>query len=146
MGGWTEYRIDIVRTAAGTAFFNPGRDKKQAFATANQPLTIASDGTRVWQVFPERVITGPAAPPPGDLAALVDASWLLDRDLELSGGTEVWADGRPAMRQELRDFTALAAGTDFGFTPPAGLPVIDAESRQGESEEGTWTWSWDPPH
>ncbi|HEY7279599.1 MAG TPA: hypothetical protein VH594_26765 [Trebonia sp.] len=194
MGGWTVYRIDIVRSAAGPAFSNSGRDKKQAFAAANQPLTIASDGTRVWQVFPGRVITGPAAPPRGDLAALVDASWLLDRDLELSGGTEVWVGGRrayrvvaryrepvppgvgwwerlffpavavvdaetglvlrltrfkgrrPATRQELRDFTALDAGADFGFTPPAGLPVIDAESRSGESEEGTWTWSWDPPH
>ena len=194
MGEWTEYRIDVVRSAAGPASFNSGRDKKQAFATANQPLTIASDGTRVWRVFPGRVLTGPAAPPPGDLATLVDASWLLDRDLELSGGREVWLGGRrayrvvaryrepvppgvgwwerlffptvavvdaetglvlrltrfkggrPAMRQELRDFTALDAGADFGFTPPAGLPVIDAESQQGESEEGTWTWSWDPPH
>lgn len=193
MGGWTEYRIDVVRSLADPAVFNSGRDKKQAFDTANQPLTIASDGTRVWQVFTGRVISGPAAPPRGDLAALVDASWLLDQDLELSGGSEVWVGGRrayrvvaryrepvppgvgwwerlffpavavvdaetglvlrltrfkggrPAMRQELRDFTALDAGADFGFTPPAGLPVIDAESQQSESEEGTWTWSWNPP-
>jgi hypothetical protein len=194
MGGWTQYRIDFTRTARGPASPGSGLDGKQAFATANEPLTIASDGTRVWQVFPDRVVTGPAAPPAGDLAALVDASWLLDRDLELSGGTEAWVGGRrgyrvvaryrepvppglgwwerlffpavavvdaetglllrltrfkggqAAMRQELRDFTAAEAGADFGFTPPAGLPVVDAESRGPEEESGSWAaWSWEPP-
>jgi hypothetical protein len=174
MGSWTEYRIDVTR---------PNSDRAR---------TMASDGTLVWHVFADRVVTGPAAPPPGDLADLVDASWLLDADLELSGGTEVtvggrrayrvvarhredarpgtgWWErlffpavavvdaetglllrltrfkgGRPAIRQELRDLTALDAGTDFGFTPPAGLPVHQAGSPPGESEAGSWAWSRDP--
>ena len=195
MGGWTEYRIDFAPIAPGTAFSDSSRGKKQAFAAANQLRTIASDGTRVWQVFPDRVITGPAAPPPGDLAALVDAVWLLDQDIELSGGSEAWLGGRrayrvvaryrepvppgigwwdrlffpavavvdaetglvlrltrfkggrPAMRQELRDFAALGAGADFRFTPPAGLPVRDAASGPPEGDPGGWAaWSWDPPH
>ena len=56
--------------------------------------------------------------------------------------------GRPALRQELRDVTALAAGADFGFTPPAGLPVRDAGAEpQGRDEDrpGTWGWSRDSP-
>jgi len=196
IGDWTRYRIDAVRTLAGTPFYHPGRrGAKQAPADAKQPLTIACDGTRVWQVYRDRVITGPAAPPPGDLAALVDASWLLDRDIELADGAEVelggrrgyrvvaryrgpeaagpgwwqrlffpavavvdaetglvlrltrFKGGRPAMRQELRDFTVLEDGADFEFTPPAGLPVTDAGSpRSGDDEPGSWrAWSWDPP-
>jgi hypothetical protein len=195
VGGLTRYRIDVVRALAGTPFYRPGRrDAKQALADANQPLTVACDGARVWQVYRERVITGPAAPPPGDLAALTDASWLLDRDLELSGGGQAWLGGRrgyrvvaryrepvapgtgwwqrlffpavavvdaetglvlrltrfkggrAAMRQELRDFTVLEDGADFGFTPPDGLPVTDAESPPGDGEPGSWrAWSWGPP-
>jgi hypothetical protein len=186
MGGWTEYRIDVTRPAADAASLRSGRQD------SNRARVIASDGTLVWQVFADRVVTGPAAPPPGDLADLVDASWLLDADLELSGGTEVsaggrrayrvvarhredappgssWWDrlffpavavvdaetglvlrltrfkgGRPAMRQELRDVTALDAGADFGFTPPAGLPVHQAGSPPGESGPGSRAWSRDP--
>jgi hypothetical protein len=187
MAGWREYRIDVTRPMADAAIFRSGQQN------SDQALTIAADGTRVWQVFADRVVTGPAAPPPGDLADLVDASWLLGRDLDLSGGTEVtvggrrayrvvarhreaarpltgWWErlffpavavvdaetglvlrltrfkgGRPAIRQELRDVAALDAGADFGFTPPADLPVIDALAGNGENEPGTWGWSRDTP-
>jgi hypothetical protein len=190
MGGWNEYRIDLVRPAADTAAPGSGNGEN------DQALTIASDGTRQWQVYADRVVTGPATPPPGDLADLVDGSWLLGDNLDLSGGTEVWLGtrrayritaryrdgaqpvmdwwerlffpavavvdaetglvlrltrfkgGQPALRQELRDVTALAAGADFGFTPPAGLPVRDAAaSPQGRDEDrpGTWGWARDSP-
>jgi hypothetical protein len=187
MGSWTEYRIDVVRSVPDAAFFRSGRPNP------NEVQAIASDGTRVWRVLAEQVLTGPAAPPPGDLAELVDASWLLDRDLVLSGGTETWLGGRrgyrivawyregawpltglwdrlffpavavvdaetglvlrltrfkggrPAIRQELRDVTALDAGAGFGFTPPAGRPVHDVESLRDEDRPGTWSWSWHPP-
>jgi hypothetical protein len=186
MAGWREYRIDVTRPAADATVFRSGQQN------SNQALTIAADGTRTWQVFADRVVTGPAAPPPGDLADLVDASWLLGSDLDLSDGTEVMVDGRrayrivarhreatrpltgwwerlffpavavvdaetglvlrltrfkggrPAIRQELRDVAALDAGADFGFTPPADLPVIDA-ARPGEDEPGTWGWFRDAP-
>ena len=180
MGGWKEYRIDYVRSMTDPPAGRSGRLDK------DRPLTVASDGTRQWQVFAERVFAGPAGPPPGDVADLVDASWLLDRNVDLSGGTEVWLagrrgyriaaryregtlpgmdwwarlffpvvavvdaetgmvlrltrfkGGRPALRQELRDVAALDAGTDFGFTPPAGLRVFDGESPVNESGPRPW--------
>jgi hypothetical protein len=180
MGGWNEYRIDVVRSIADAAIFPAGRLNRHV------ALTIASDGVRQWKVYSDRVLTGAAASPPSDLADLVDASWLLDNDLDLSGGTEVWLGGRrayrivaryreeaarsgmgwwgrlfypavavvdaetgqvlrltrfkggrPAVRQELRDVAALDAGADFGFTPPAGLPVYGAESERDEGRPGT---------
>jgi hypothetical protein len=54
--------------------------------------------------------------------------------------------GRPAMRQELRDVATPGPGKDFGFTPPAGLPVDDAESLRDERRPGpAWAWGWHPP-
>jgi hypothetical protein len=179
MASWNEYRIDVVRSVAGAAASGSAKRKN------SQVLTIASDGVRQWQVFADQVVTGPAAPPPDDLADLVDASWLLGDDLDLSGGTEIWLGtrrayritaryregarpgmdwwerlffpavavvdaetgrvlrltrfkgGRPVMRQELRDVAELDAGADFGFTPPSGLPVHDAELRREERRPGT---------
>lgn len=131
--------------------------------------------------------------PPSDLTDLVDASWLLDSNLALSGGAEVWLGGRRAyrivarhrqakvqmtgwweglffpavavvdaetglmlrltrlkggratLRQELRDVAALDPGADFGFTPPAGLPVRDAGSGRDEDQPRSWGWLWEPP-
>ena len=101
----------------------------RAAGTANQALTIASDGTLVWQVFADRVVTGPAAPPPGDLADLVDAAWLLDRDLELSGGTEVTVGGRRAYRVTARyreDARQVLGWWERLFFP--AVAVVDAET------------------
>jgi hypothetical protein len=33
--------------------------------------------------------------------------------------------GKPVLRQELRDLVGLDSDVDFGFTPPAGVPVED---------------------
>jgi len=54
-------------------------------------------------------------------------------------------------RQELRNVAELEADADFGFTPPAGLPVRDAdappeaESGRDEARPGFWFWPGDPP-
>lgn len=189
MGGWNEYRIDVVR-AIWERNTPPGRGRDKDVARA-----IASDGVRQWQVYGDRVVSGPASRPTGDLADLVDASWLLEGDLDLSGGTEVWAGGRrayrvvaryrdvaglgmgwwqrhfypavavvdaetgallrltrfkggrPVLRQELRDFAEPDASPDFSFTPPAGLPVYDAESdpEAAPPRPPKWPfWSWSP--
>lgn len=167
MGGWREYRIDVVRSVSDAALSRSRRRDR------DEALTIASDGERQWHVFADRVMAGPATSPPSELADLVDASWLLDHVLELSGGTETWLGGRrayrivaryredagtafvwwtrlffpvvavvdaetglvlrltrfkggrPTLRQELRDVTALGADAGFGFTPPTGLRVDD---------------------
>ncbi len=52
--------------------------------------------------------------------------------------------GRPIMRQELRDIAELGAGADFGFTPPSGRPVYDAETMGKEHQPGARAWFWDP--
>jgi hypothetical protein len=95
MGGWREYRIDVVRSASDAAFFRSRRLDKRA---KDQALTIASDGERQWHVLPDRVVSGPASPPPSELADLLDASWLLDPALALSGGSETMLGGRRAFR------------------------------------------------
>ena len=182
MGGWREYRIDVVQSASDAAFFRSRRRGR------DQAVTIASDGERRWNVFADRVVAGFATPPPSELADLVDASWLLDGVLHLSGGTETWLggrrgyrivaryredawtgfdwwkrlffpavavvdaetglvlrltrfkDGRPTLRQELRDVTALDANTGFGFTPPTGLRVEDIGAMPAEDRPGfSWT-------
>ena len=39
----------------------------------------------------------------------------------------------------------VTGAADFGFTPPAGLPVYDGESQQQEeSGPRTRSWSWNP--
>jgi hypothetical protein len=74
-GGSGEYRIEAV--------FNPVRYRfKEAIC----------DGQRLWKVYDDKVTEGPAKPPPAEIGALVDASWLLDH--HLTGGTETMADGR----------------------------------------------------
>ena len=186
MRAWREYRIDVMQSAADAAFFRSRRRNRE------QAQTIASDGERQWRVFADRVVAAFATPPPSELADLVDASWLLDDVLDLSGGTETWLggrrayriearyredawtgfdwwkrlffpavavvdtetglvlrltrfkDGRPALRQELRDVTALDASTGFGFTPPAGLRVEDIAAMQAEDRPG-FSWTTDPP-
>jgi hypothetical protein len=123
LGSWKEYRIDLVRSVADGSLF-PARsgDKQEA-------LTIASDGVRQWQVYSDRVMTGPAAPPPSELGDLLDASWLLDGYLELSGGTEVRSGGRRAYRivARYREDPPFGIGWWQRLFFPA-VAVVDAET------------------
>jgi hypothetical protein len=85
------------------------------------PKTIACDGHRRWQVYADKVTTGPARPPPRDIANLADPSWLLQ--CRLAGGTEVTVSNRPAYRINI-------ARGHAGWAPlmfPAAVAVIDAE-------------------
>ena len=93
------------------------------------PRTIASDGVRQWRVYSDQVITGPASIPPSDLADLVDPAWLLDRDLGLSGGTEVWVGERRAYRivARYRDVAQLGMGWWQRLFFPA-IAIVDAET------------------
>jgi hypothetical protein len=126
MGGWSEYRIDVVRAMGNARLYPRSRSARRKDEVAR---TIVSDGTRQWKVFSDQVVAGPAAPPPSDLADLVDAAWLLDRDLALSSGAEVWVDGRRAYRvvARYRDVARLGMGWWQRLFFPA-VAVVDAET------------------
>jgi hypothetical protein len=86
------------------------------------PVTIACDGHRRWQVYRDRVTVGSAEPPPGDIADLADASWLLG--CRLSGGAPVTAGGRPGYRISVtRGDTPWSLALMF----PSAVAVVDAE-------------------
>jgi hypothetical protein len=123
MRGWNEYRVDVIRSIWDVR--QPG-GRGRDWGT---PRTIVNDGARQWQVYDDHVMTGPASPPTSDLADLVDASWLLDRDLDLSGGTEAWAGGRRAYRvvARYRDVAGLGLGWWQRLFFPA-VAVVDAET------------------
>jgi hypothetical protein len=76
-----------------------GQDRYQidhAWQPRHGPVTVACDGQRCWQVYPQKVTTGPAEPLPRDIRDLADPSWLLR--YWLSGGTIIQAAGRTAWR------------------------------------------------
>lgn len=119
IGGWDRYRIDVAGDRP------PGRDRH---LRRPQPLTEACDGQRRWQVYKDRVVTGPAAPLPERVDCLVDGSWLLRR--QLSGGEEVIISGRRAyrlvaQRQGGMPWPVMDQGP-MGFFPV--VAAMDAES------------------
>jgi hypothetical protein len=86
-----------------------------------QPTAIACDGQRHWSLNQDRLLTGPAAPPPVQLATVADASWLLE--CSLSGGTEVMVGNRRGYRISI---TAGVSPSWFLVFFPAEA-VVDAE-------------------
>jgi hypothetical protein len=87
------------------------------------PTTIACDGQRSWQVYADKITTGPAQRPPADVGALTDPSWLLR--WTLSRGEAVTLGGRAAYR-----ISATRRTTDgyAGPTPfPAAVAVVDLD-------------------
>jgi hypothetical protein len=175
-GGWDKYRMDRTSRAPGARPGRPGGTR----------VTVACDGSRCWQVFPDRVEVVAAMSLRDAAAELADGSWLLR--CCLAGGEEVVADGRPGYRvivtarpgaaplgllgwlagawlpavavvdaatgrllrltrylggQPARraEFRLLSDGgpDDFGFTPPAGLRVVEKTGSSGRPD------SWPPP-
>jgi hypothetical protein len=51
----------------------------------------------------------------------------------------------PAARRELRDVMPLEPGASFGFSPPDGLPVRDAETPREQSPWERWARSTGRP-
>jgi hypothetical protein len=106
MAGPDRYRID----------YTPDDDRRS-------PVMIACDGQRCWQVYRDRVTTGPAAPLPSGVSEMVDPSWLLG--CRLSGGDSVLVGDRQAYRINVargRAGWALAWPLIF----PAAVAVVDA--------------------
>jgi outer membrane lipoprotein-sorting protein len=105
-----------------------GRDKYRAdYLTPRkargQAKTIACDGERRWEEYADHIQVGPANPLPGNIANLVDPSWLLK--FKLSGGAEISYRGRRAY--QLR----AAKGDDGKLAPPVLFfpadAIVDAE-------------------
>jgi hypothetical protein len=94
-----------------------------AWQPQHSPVTIACDGQRRWQVYPDKVTTGPAEPLPRFIGDLADPSCLLR--WWLSGGTTVLvAGGRPAWR-----INASRRPGDKSLAQlfPAAVAVVDAD-------------------
>jgi hypothetical protein len=83
------------------------------------PETVICDGERLWRFREDEVTTKPAVPLPREIAALFDASWLLE--YQLTGGAEIVADGRSGYR--LR----VAFGGPWGGMFFPGDVVVDGE-------------------
>jgi hypothetical protein len=84
--GWDRYRIEHAVRVSGHM--------------TDPVLAVGCDGERYWKLHEDRVSAGDARPVPGELADLVDLSWLLGCDL--SGGEMVTVDGQPAYRLTAR--------------------------------------------
>ncbi len=124
MGGWQRYRIDLIdRQRRGDDQAPDGGERHGR--PRHELLTLACDGQQRWQVYEDRVVVGPAGPPPDELTGLLDGSWLLGCDL--SGGEEVVAAGRPAYRVAATGARTRQATPFFAFIFPA-VAVVDAES------------------
>jgi hypothetical protein len=118
IGGWDKYRIDLTYLAHPREWRSGRRPG---------PLTIACDGQRCWQVYTDRVLVGPACPPPDELTQLLDGAWLLECDL--SGGEEISVGSRRGYRVavERRDqLPSPLAMFDRLFFP--AVAVLDAKS------------------
>ncbi len=90
--------------------------------------TIACDGERRWQVYPDLTMVGPAAPLAGHIVFLADACWLLRA--RLSGGTELTYRGRPARQLRVTRAPggeARLPGPLMLFPAPADA-IVDAET------------------
>ena len=123
IGGWDRYRIDVTRPARSGQRYS-GRDWR---GRRREPVTVACDGQRRWQVYADRVLAGPAGPPPEDLAELLDGSWLLE--CGLSGDEKIAAGGRRGYRVAVEGRTQLPsplAVMDRLFFP--AVAVVDTQS------------------
>ena len=96
-------------------------------------VTVACDGQRTFRVFEDEVRAGPASALEegwhGDLAQLVDGSWLLG--CRLWGGEEVEVDGRAAYRVIATAGDGPVAGVSLSLVPMWWLPavaVVDAST------------------
>jgi hypothetical protein len=84
--------ISTVRIAG------PGRYQiDHASPPRRGPKTIACDGHRSWHVYDDKVTTGPAGPPPIDIANLADPSWLLQ--CRLADPSPAWQHGTSQPKQ-----------------------------------------------
>jgi len=106
VGGWDKYRVDY-----------PTRSGR------NHLKTIACDGEHHWRAYTAQTVVGPARPMGGNMATVVDSSWLLG--CRLSGGAEVSYRGRRAYQ-----LSAATNGDEWRAARLQFFPadvIVDAE-------------------
>jgi outer membrane lipoprotein-sorting protein len=127
---------NVVRTEARLRVSGPDRYRLD-FSSRRRRIdstTIACDGERRWQVFPDRILVGPAAPLRDNIAFLADSCWLLCR--RLSGGAELTYRGRPARQLRVAPVPGdaeMARGPLMTFTTDEIVDaptdaIVDAET------------------
>jgi hypothetical protein len=87
------------------------------------PTAVICDGVHRWQVYRDKVTAGPAAPPPGGIGDLGDASWLLES--RLAGGELISVGDRPAYRVTVA--RGNAAWSPSLLWCSAAVAAVDAE-------------------
>jgi outer membrane lipoprotein-sorting protein len=88
------------------------------------PVVIACDGERYWQVRENVTLVGPARPMTGGFASMVGSSWLLGE--RLSGGAEITYHGRRGYHLRVtRGDGALPGGPSMFYPLDA---IVDAET------------------
>ncbi len=123
VGGWERFRIDrVFRT-------RPARERKMKLRKGDRDvLTVTCDGQRTFRVYEDEVRVGPASGLEegwlGNLAQLVDGSWLLG--CRLWGGEEVEVDGRAAYRV----IAATGDGPVTGGVSLSWVPMLVAARRR----------------
>ncbi len=121
VGGWERFRIDrVFRT-------RPAHERKIKLRKRDRDvLTVTCDGQRTFRVNEDEVRVGPASGLEegwhGNLAQLVDGSWLLG--CRLWGGEEVEVDGRAVYRVIATAGDGPAAGVSLSLAPMWWLPAV----------------------
>jgi outer membrane lipoprotein-sorting protein len=117
----------VTRTDARLRVSGPDRYRVDYLRGADRSgLRVnACDGERYWRVFPDRILTGPAAPLGTQAAHLIYTGWLLR--CRLSGARDITYRGRRA--RQLR--VTRGGGTGFLAGPLTYFPadaIVDAET------------------
>jgi hypothetical protein len=87
-------------------------------------MTVACVGEHRWQVYQNQTTVGPAAPPPQDIASLIDSSWLFG--CRLSGSAEITYHGRRACQLHLTRRRGWPDPGPLMFLPADA--IVDAET------------------
>jgi hypothetical protein len=114
------YRAARILLAPGGRYrieYGPGWPRRT-------PRVLACDGQHRWRLYRDHLYAGAAAPMPGDIADLLDPSWLLG--WQLSGGATAVAAGRPGFRIDVSGPGPVSGRPALILAPPAQA-VADAE-------------------
>ena len=117
----------VTRTDARLRISGPDRYRVDYLRRADRSgLQVnACDGERYWRVFPDRILTGPAAPLGTQAAHLIYTGWLLR--CRLSGARDITYRGRRARQLRVN----RGGGTGYLAGPLTYFPsdaIVDAET------------------